>query len=46
MRERDVDFIAIKRRNMIKSGEEAKYYGFLSRLRKKIETLFSFQNNK
>jgi len=30
---------------MVKSDEEAEYYGFLSRLRKKIETLFSVAEN-
>ena len=45
MRKRDVDFIAVKRKNMIKSDEEAEYYGFLSRVRKKIETLFSVADN-
>jgi len=30
---------------MIKSDEEAKYYEFLSRVRKKIETLFSVVDN-
>lgn len=46
MRKRDVDFIAIKRENMVKSDEEAEYYGFLSRVRKKIETLFSVADNR
>ncbi len=31
---------------MIKSDEEAEYYGFLSRLRKKIETFFSVAENR
>jgi len=46
MRKRDVDFIAVKRENMIKSDEEAEYYGSLSRVRKKIETLFSVADNR
>ncbi|WP_456328368.1 hypothetical protein [Archaeoglobus sp.] len=46
MRKRDVDFIAVKRVNMVKSDEEAEYYGFFSRLRKKIETLFSVADNR
>ena len=45
MERRGVVFIAVKRENMIKSDEEAKYYGFLSRVRKKIETLFSVAEN-
>jgi DNA-binding LacI/PurR family transcriptional regulator len=45
MKKRDVDFIAVKRENMVKSDEEAEYYRFLSRLRKKIETLFSVADN-
>jgi len=45
MGRRNVRFIAVKRENMIKSDEEAEYYGFLSRLRKKIETLFSLADN-
>ena len=43
MRKRDVDFIAVKRKNMVKSDEGAEYYRFLSRVRKKIETLFQLQ---
>ena len=38
MEKRGVRFVAVKRENMIKSDEEAEYYGFFSRLRKKIET--------
>jgi hypothetical protein len=30
---------------MVKSYDEAKYYSYLSRLRKKIETLFSVAEN-
>ena len=45
MERRNVRFIAVKRVNMVKSDEEAEYYGFLSRLRKKIETLFSVAEN-
>ena len=41
MRKRDVDFIAVKRKNMVKSDEEAEYYGFLSRVRKKSKPSFS-----
>ena len=44
MERRGVVFIAVKRENMIKSDEEAEYYGFLSRVRKKIETLFFAEN--
>ena len=43
MEKRSVVFIAVKRENMIRSDEEAEYYGFLSR--KKIETLFSVADN-
>ena len=46
MERRNVRFIAIKRVNMIKSDEEAKYYGFLSGVRKRIETLFSVAENR
>ena len=45
MERRNVRFIAVKRENMIKGDEEAEYYGFLSRVRKKIETLFSVADN-
>ncbi len=45
MERKSVDFIAVKRENMVKSYEEAEYYGFLSRVRKKIETLFSVADN-
>jgi len=45
MERRGVVFIAVKRENMIKGDEEAEYYGFLSRVRKKIETLFSVADN-
>ena len=41
MEKRGVIFIAIKRENMIKSEEEVEYYKNISKLRKKIETLFS-----
>jgi len=40
MRARDVEYIAIKRNNMMKSGEEARYRA-LSRVRRIIETKFS-----
>lgn len=45
MGKRGVKFIAIKRKNMIKSEEEAKYYRRLSKLRRRIETLFSIGEN-
>jgi len=45
MRKRDVDFIAVKRENMVKSEEEEIKNRLLSRLRKKIETLFSVADN-
>ena len=45
MERRSVEFIAVKRKNMIKSDEEADYYRFLSKVRKKIETLFSVGEN-
>jgi len=45
MKKRDVVFIAVKRENMVKSDEEAEYYRSLSRVRKKIETLFSVADN-
>lgn len=45
MEKRSVRFVAVKRGNMIKSDEEAKYYRFLSKLKKKIETLFSVADN-
>ena len=45
MKKRNVVFIAVKRENMVKSNEETEYYGFLSRVRKKIETLFSVAEN-
>ena len=45
MEKRGVRFVAIKRENMVKSYDEAKYYSYLSRLRKKIETLFSVAEN-
>ncbi len=45
MEKKGVKFVAIKRENMIKNDEKAKYHGFLSRLRKKIETLFSVVDN-
>ena len=45
LEKRGVRFVAIKRENMVKSDEEAKYYSYLSRLRKKIETLFSVVEN-
>jgi len=46
MERRNVRFIAVKRVNMIRNDEEAEYYGFLSRLRNKIETLFSVADNR
>ncbi|MBW9220248.1 transposase [Methanothermococcus sp. SCGC AD-155-N22] len=45
MEERGVKFIAIKRKNMIKGEEEVKYYRRLSKLRRRIETLFSIGEN-
>ena len=45
MEKKGVTFIAIKRKNMIKSDEEQEYYRSLSKLRKKIETLFSVIDN-
>lgn len=45
MKKRGVTFIAIKRKNMIKSDKEREYYRSLSKLRKKIETLFSVVDN-
>jgi len=38
MEKRGVKFIAIRRKNMIKSEEEVKYYRRLSKLRRRIET--------
>jgi len=37
--------VAIKRKNMIKSEEESEYYRRLSKLRRRIETLFSIGEN-
>ena len=45
MEKKGVVFIAVKRENMVKSDEEAEYYRSLSRVRKKIETLFSVAEN-
>lgn len=45
MKKRGVTFIAVKRKNMIESDKEREYYRFLSKLRKKIETLFSVVDN-
>ena len=45
MKKKDVTFIAVKRKNMIESDKEREYHGFLSKLRKKIETLFSVVDN-
>jgi len=42
---RCIIFIAIKRKNMIKTEEERKYYKELSRMRKIIDTLFSVADN-
>ncbi|MBW9222619.1 transposase [Methanothermococcus sp. SCGC AD-155-C09] len=42
MEVRGVKFTAIKRKNMIKSEGEAKYYRGLSKLRRRIETFFQF----
>ena len=41
MRAKGVEYIAIKRDNMIKSEEEKAYYRVLSRIRRIIETRFS-----
>ncbi len=45
MENRSVVFIAVKRKSMIKNNEEAEYYRFLSRVRRKIEILFSVTEN-
>lgn len=45
MEKRGVKFIAIKKKNMVKSDMETRYYGSLYRIRKKIETLFSVLDN-
>jgi len=45
MRERGVNYIAIKRKNMIRSEDEREYYRALSKLRKMIETIFSQVEN-
>jgi hypothetical protein len=41
MERKGVEYIAIKRENMVKSEEEKVYYRILSRIRRMIETLFS-----
>jgi hypothetical protein len=41
MRDRGVEYVAIKRRNMIRSREELVYYRVLNRVRRLIETKFS-----
>jgi hypothetical protein len=41
MGRKGVEYIAIKRENMVKSEEEKVYYRILSRIRRMIETLFS-----
>ena len=45
MEVREVKFVAVKRENMVKSEEEEIKNRLLSRLRKKIETLFSVADN-
>jgi hypothetical protein len=41
MEERGVNYVAVKRRNMVKSREELLYYRVLNRVRRLIETRFS-----
>lgn len=41
MGERGVDYVAVKRRNMVRSREELLYYRVLNRVRRIIETRFS-----
>jgi len=41
MKNKGIEYIAIKRENMIKSNDEKEYYKFLSKLRRIIETIFS-----
>jgi hypothetical protein len=41
MGRKGVEYIAIKRENMVKSEEEKVYHRILSRIRRMIETLFS-----
>ncbi len=43
MERRNVRFIAVKSVNMIKSDEEAEYYGFLSRLGRRSKPSFQLQ---
>ena len=45
MRERGIEYIAIKRKNMIRSDDEREHYRALSKLRKMIETIFSQVEN-
>ena len=43
MRKRDVDFIAVKRKNMIKSDEEAEYYIPLQTEKEDRNTILSYR---
>ena len=45
MKKRCIKFVAVKRKNMIRSNDEMKYYLSLSKLRKIIETLFFIADN-
>ena len=40
MKNRGIEYITIKRENMIRSNDEKEYYKFLSKLRRIIETIF------
>ena len=41
MKNKSIEYIAIKRENMIRLNDEKEYYKFLSKLRRIIETIFS-----
>jgi DNA-binding LacI/PurR family transcriptional regulator len=41
MKNKGIEYIAIKRENMIRLNDEKEYYKFLSKLRRIIETIFS-----
>jgi DNA-binding LacI/PurR family transcriptional regulator len=41
MKNKGIEYITIKRENMIRSNDEKEYYKFLSKLRRIIETIFS-----
>jgi len=45
MEKKRAELITIKRKNMIKSDMETRYYRSLSKIREKIETLFSVLDN-